>query len=359
MRDYRRILVTGGAGFVGATLALDLKRRLPGAELLAFDNLHRRGSELSLPRLADGGVVFRRGDLRDAAQVLALAPVDLVLDCAAEPSVRAGYGEDLRYLYDTNLTGTLNTLELARACGADLVFLSTSRVYPIAGLRSLPLASGATRLALPDGAAGPGWSAAGIAEDFPLPGARSLYGATKLASELLVAEYAAAFGLRMLVDRCGVIAGPWQMGKVDQGFFALWAARHVYGGRLAYQGFGGQGRQVRDLLHVADLAELIWCQLEQFDRLAGSTFNAGGGSGISVSLRELTQLCAEATGRRIAFGSDPETHPADVPWYISDNRAVTAATGWQPRRDVGILLRDVLDWLDAQAGLLRPLLGPE
>ncbi len=358
MRDYRRIVVTGGAGFVGSSLALALKRRLPAAEVLAFDNLHRKGSELSLTRLGDAGVAFRRGDLRQPAEVLALAPVDLILDCAAEPSVRAGYGEDLRYLYDTNLTGTLNTLELARAAGAAVVFTSPGGVAPWAGLAGLPLREGATRLELPPGGNGPGWSAAGIAEDFPLPGARSLYGATKLASELLIAEYAQSFGLRTLIDRCGVIAGPWQMGKVDQGFFALWAARHAYGGSLGYQGFGGRGLQVRDLLHVADLAELLWCQLEQFDRLAGGSFNAGGGAANSLSLQELTALCAEATGRRLDLGSSPETPPADVPWYITDNRVLTAATGWQPRRDLGILLRDVLDWLDAEAGALRPLLGP-
>lgn len=357
MRDYRRIVVTGGAGFVGSSLALALKRRLPAAAVLAFDNLHRRGSELALPRLADGGVAFLKGDLRDPAQVLALAPADLILDCAAEPSVRAGYGEDLRYLYDTNLTGTLNTLELARQAGADLVFLSTSRVYPIAGLRDLPLLEGETRLEL--AGSGPGWSAAGIAEDFPLGGARSLYGATKLASELLLAEYAEAFGLRTVIDRCGVIAGPWQMGKVDQGFFALWAARHRYGGSLGYQGFGGRGLQVRDLLHVEDLAELLWLQLEGLERFAGRCFNAGGGMGNSLSLRELTALCVEATGRRLDLGSNPDTHPADVPWYVTDNAAVTAATGWRPRRDIGILLRDVMDWLDRQEGLLRPLLAPE
>lgn len=355
MRDYRSILVTGGAGFVGSSLALGLKRRLPAARVLVFDNLHRKGSALSLPRLADGGVDFRQGDLRTAPEVLALGPVDLILDCAAEPSVRAGYGEDLRYLYDTNLTGTLNTLELARSCGADLVFLSTSRVYPIAGLRALPLREGASRLEL--AGAGSGWSAAGIAEDFPLPGARSLYGATKLASELLAAEYAAAFGLRIVIDRCGVIAGPWQMGKVDQGFFALWAARHLYRGQLGYQGFGGQGLQVRDLLHVADLEELLWRQLELMPALAGGTFNAGGGLGNSVSLRELTQLCRDATGVALTLGSQPETHPADVPWYVTDNRAVTAATGWQPRRDIGMLLRDVIAWLDGHRELLMPVLA--
>jgi CDP-paratose 2-epimerase len=357
VRSYRRVLITGGAGFVGASLALFLKSRIADAEVLAFDNLHRRGSELALARLAAGGVQFRHGDLRQPADLLDLGAVDLILDCAAEPSVRSGYGEGLRYLYDTNLTGTLNTLELARLHGADLLFLSTSRVYPMEGLRALPLSEGETRLDVAPAASGPGWSAPGIAEDFPLAGARSFYGATKLASELLIAEYAAGFGLRALVNRCGVIAGPWQMGKVDQGFFVLWAARHFFRGPLGYQGYGGQGLQVRDVLSVDDLAELLWVQLNQLDDLSGRTFNVGGGRANSVSLQELTRLCESRTGVSLALSSQPETHPADVPWYIADNATVTAVTTWRPRTTVPELLDHVLDWLQDNAERLRPLLG--
>ena len=357
MRSYRRILITGGAGFAGASLALFLKGRIADAEVLAFDNLHRRGSELALARLAAAGVLFRHGDLRQPADLLDVGAVDLILDCAAEPSVRSGYGEGLRYLYDTNLTGTLNTLELARLHKADLLFLSTSRIYPMEGLRRLPLAEGEIRLDLTASAKGEGWSAAGIAENFPLPGTRSFYGATKLASELLIAEYAQAFGLRTLINRCGVIAGPWQMGKVDQGFFVLWAARHFFRGPLGYQGYGGRGLQVRDVLAIDDLALLLWQQLNQLDDLYGSTFNVGGGRTNSVSLQELTRLCEARTGARLALGSQSETHPADVPWYIADNAAVTAATTWGPRTTVPELLDQVLAWLHENAERLRPLLG--
>ncbi|HKY95330.1 MAG TPA: NAD-dependent epimerase/dehydratase family protein [Kiloniellales bacterium] len=357
MRSYRRILVTGGAGFVGASLALFLKSRIADAEVIAFDNLHRRGSELALARLTAGGVLFRHGDLRQADDLLAVGDVELILDCAAEPSVRSGYGEGLRYLYDTNLTGTLNTLELARRHAADVIFFSTSRIYPMQGLQGLPLAEGATRLDLPAGARGLGWSTAGIAEDFPLPGARSFYGATKLASELLIAEYAHAFGLRSLVNRCGVIAGPWQMGKVDQGFFVLWAARHCFEGPLGYQGYGGKGLQVRDVLAVDDLAALLWRQINHLDELSGRTFNVGGGRANGVSLQELTQLCEEKTGHRLKLSVQPETHPADVPWYIADNAAVTAATGWTPETTLPRLLDQVLAWLTQEAVRLRPLLG--
>ena len=121
----------------------------------------------------------------------------------------------------------MHCLEAARRSGAGVIFLSSSRVYPIA--RSARAAAGTARRRVstfPDGTSGPGWSARGLTAEFPLTGFRSMYGATKLASELLIEEYRAMYGVRAVINRCGVIAGPWQMGKVDQGFIALWAARH-------------------------------------------------------------------------------------------------------------------------------------
>jgi CDP-paratose 2-epimerase len=378
------VLVPGGAGFVGSSLALLWKRDHPDDRVIALDNLMRHGSELAPARLEAGGVEFVRGDVRHRADLEAVGNVNLVLDCAAEPSVHAGYagatnhekgrGVSPAELTDINLTGTLNCLEFARVCGARFVLLSTSRVYPIPALRNLPLEEGADRLFIPAGRSGPGWSEEGITTSFPLfapdaPGAqsprpplspRSLYGATKLAAEIMVREYAAAFGMTTIVNRCGVLAGPWQMGKVEQGFVALWATRFLYGGPLSYRGFGGTGKQVRDVLHVEDLYALIRLQLAEPDRHAGQVYNAGGGAGNSVSLRELTRLCASITGvpdGRREIGSVPETHPADIPWYVTDNAAVTAATGWTPARSVPEILEDTFDWLRENREMLRGILG--
>ena len=232
--------------------------------------------------------------------------------------MHAGYDGSARYLLNTNLLGTVNCLDYARRHGSAMIFLSTSRVYSIAALRGLPLRRDGDRLVVAPGESGDGWSERGIAEDFPTTGARSLYGASKLASELLIEEYNAAYGLRTIVNRCGVLTGPWQMGKVDQGFFVLWAARHLYGGALAYSGFGGAGHQVRDVLHVADLHDLICRQIDAFDRHCGRTYNIGGGTAISVSLAELTALCAARTGNRLPLGSEPATRPADIPYYVTD-----------------------------------------
>lgn len=363
---HSAVLVTGGAGFVGSNLALSFKRDRPGARVIAFDNLRRRGSELTLARLREAGVEFRHGDIRQPADLAEIGAFDLLLECSAEPSVHAGYGGAPDYLIDTNLTGAVHCLEAARRHGADVVFLSSSRVYPIAALRALPLAERGGRLDLEPGVAGAGWSAAGVAADFPLAGSRSLYGATKLAAELLIEEYRAMYGLRCVVNRCGVLAGPWQMGKVDQGFLVLWAARHLFGGNLAYSGFGGRGLQVRDVLHVADLHDLLTIQIADMDAYGrgadgGGAWNVGGGRDNAVSLRELSGLCAEragqGAGKVLEIGGDPETRAADIPWYVTDNTAITRATDWAPRRSVTALLDEVFAWLDAHADQLRPILA--
>jgi CDP-paratose 2-epimerase len=232
-------------------------------------------------------------------------------------------------------------------------------VYPIQRLRKLPLERQGDRLEIPETACGQGWSRRGIATDFPLSGHRSMYGATKLAAELICDEYRAMYGLQIVINRCGVIAGPWQMGKVDQGFVALWAARHVYGGALSYIGFGGDGLQVRDVLHVADLCDLIRVQLADLPRYDGAVFNVGGGRERSVSLLELTRLCAERAGRTIPFSRVEKTTAADVPYYVTDNGAITEASGWAPSRSVSALVDDVFAWLREHRTALEPVLGRE
>lgn len=357
MSDAPTILVAGGAGFIGAQTALAFKNRHPDARVIALDNLKRRGSELNLRRLAAGGVVFMHGDIRMPEDLDNLGPVRLIIECSAEPSVLAGYGESPRYVLDANLVGATHCLELARRHEADMIFLSTSRVYPIERLRAIAVKELETRFAIAVEQPLPGISMAGIAEDFPLDGARSLYGATKYAVELLIAEYAAMYGLRCIVNRCGVIAGPWQMGRVDQGVLALWVARHLYGGPLAYIGFGGSGKQVRDMLHVDDLVALLTSQADNIDALSGRCFNVGGGSERAVSLRELTRLCREATGKTIDIASQPENRDADIPLYISDNRRVMNACGWQPHKSMAQIVEDVARWMRDYESLLRPVLS--
>jgi CDP-paratose 2-epimerase len=342
-----RLLITGGAGFVGSNLAVSLASRHPEWEIVALDNLYRRGSDLNLPRLEQAGVEFVRGDVREPGELERFVELDAIVECSAEPSVMSGVDGDTSYLLHTNLTGAYNCLELARRAGAQLVFLSTSRVYPVAPQLSLALEEAETRFELAAEQPLPGASAAGIAEDFPLAGARTLYGATKLAAELLIEEYRAGFGVRAVIDRCGVIAGPWQMGKVDQGVFTHWVLSHRFGQPLRYIGFGGGGKQVRDLLHVEDLVDLVERQLLDPERWDGRAFNVGGGRECSLSLLETTAICRELSGCEVAIDAVEETRAGDVPIYLSDCGRLFEFDEWRPRRSARRILADIDAWVAA------------
>jgi CDP-paratose 2-epimerase len=356
MRAQMRLLITGGAGFVGGNLCVELAGRHPDWEIVALDNLYRSGSELNLPRLEAAGVKFVRGDVREQSDLEAAGPCDALVECSAEPSALSGY-EDTSYPFQTNLVGAYHCLEHARAHEAYFVFLSTSRVYPIAPLRELRLEEAETRFELAAEQPVAGASPAGISEEFPLEGARTLYGTTKLAAELLIAEYAEAFGLAAVIDRCGVIAGPWQMGKVDQGVFAWWLLSHLFGRPLSYIGYGGTGKQVRDLLHVADLVDLVEEQLKEPGRWSGVTANVGGGRECSLSLLETTEICRELTGREVPISSEPQERPGDVPLYLSDCARLFSATSWRPRRSAREVLTDIHSWVQENEETVRRALG--
>ena len=354
---YKTILVTGGAGFVGSHLSVALTGAFEGVHVIAFDNLSRAGSETNLPLLERHGVEFVRGDVRNEEDLAALPKQpDLILDCAAEPSALAGYSDSARYAVETNVVGTFQCLELARQAGADVLFLSTSRVYPYRALNNLGFVEEGRRFALAKQQGIEGASGHGIAEDFPLDGPRSIYGTTKLMSEYLVEEYADAYGFRCVINRAGLITGPRQMAKSDQGVIVLWLAAHALEQPLRYIGFGGVGKQVRDVLHIDDMCDLVLDQIRHFADYQGKRFNVGGGLPHSASLRELTDLCREVTGRKIPISPDPETRPADVRVYVTDHRRVSDVRGWQPTRDVRAALEDIHRWIENADEEVRSIL---
>ena len=355
---YGHVLITGGAGFVGSTLALSLRNRHPETAVTALDNLRRRGSELNLPRLAAAGARFVHGDIR-CREDLATLPdgIDLVIECSAEPSAQAGYSESPEYLIQTNLAGCFQCLEFARRAKADFLFLSTSRVYPYGLINGLRYHEDKTRFRLDAGQSTAGASELGISESFPLHGARSLYGMTKLAAELMVQEYGAAYGLRWIINRCGLITGPWQMGKTDQGVIAYWVASHYFRRPLRYIGFDGTGKQVRDFLHVDDLCDLVLTQMADFERASGSVLNVGGGLEGSLSLRECTELCREVTGNSVTISADPITRCADVRVFHTDYREVASLSGWRPVRDARTTVSGIYEWLRVNERQLRPVMA--
>jgi len=347
------VVIPGGAGFVGSSLALGLKTAHPDWSIICLDNLRRRGSELNLPRLKQAGIQFVHGDVRSPADLdPSMLPATTIIDCSAEPSVLAGFSSP-QYVLQTNLLGTVNLLELSRQTGARFLFLSTSRVYPIAALKALKVQEAPDRFEIASHQEMPGVSPQGISEAFSLRGARSLYGTTKLASELLIEEYRDAYALQAIVNRCGVLTGPWQMGKVDQGVFVLWMAAHYFQKPLSYIGFGGTGKQVRDLLHIRDLLSLVDYQLAHFNQLDGEIFNVGGGINNSLSLLETTRLCQEMTGHTIAIAPVLAERPGDVPIFVTDCSRITAKTGWQPEFDPKTTLHDIYQWIQDHESILQ------
>jgi CDP-paratose 2-epimerase len=345
-----RILITGGAGFVGSNAAIFVRRAFPYADVVCMDNRYRRGSELNLARLHENGIAFHWGDIRDCS-TFPSGPFDFLIECSAEPSVLAGREGSPDYLFQTNVAGAYQCLEKARQWESRLLFLSTSRVYPIERLESHPWREEQTRFAW-ENAGAPGVSSHGVGESVDLGGARSLYGFTKLAAEQLIEEYRAAYGLKAVVNRCGVIAGPWQFGKVDQGVASLWVLAHHFHRPLNYIGYGGTGKQVRDILHVDDLCELITEQLRDFNRWEGWVGNVSGGMDNSASLCELTALCREITGQSIPIGSVPANRPNDLRIFVADCTRLFQRTPWRPRRDVREVIRDLYAWVEKNSDVL-------
>jgi CDP-paratose 2-epimerase len=341
------ILITGGAGFIGSNLAVSLKA--DGHKITCFDNLSRRGSEILLRRILDHGCTFIHGDIRNQEDVFKIKDsFDVMIECSAEPSVLVGTkGEDARYQLNNNLFGAINCFELARERRIPVIFLSTSRVYPYTSINSLKYKETATRFEYDDNHAGVNHN--GISTSFSLQGCRSLYGTAKLASELLLQEYGGQYGLPSIINRCGVIAGPWQLGKVDQGVFTYWLYRHYFEKDLRYIGFGASGKQVRDLLHIDDLVRLIKKQINKINRFRGEVFNAGGSAYSSLSLCEATKLCRKITGKKVKISSALEDRPADVKWYISDNGNTESIFNWRPEKKPEDILSDIHTWLSAHA----------
>lgn len=351
-----KITITGGAGFVGSNLCIHLKHAHPGYDIIAFDNLKRRGSELNLNRLRAYDIHFIHGDIRNAEDLEQIGHTDVLIDASADPSVLSGIQSPILPLINANLSGTVNALEYASRHDSVFIFLSTSRIYPVKPIESLNWKETDTRFMWTDDQHYHGISSKGITEQFTLTGSRSFYGATKLASELLISEYAEFKGLRSVINRCGVISGPWQMGKIDQGVVILWLARHFFKGKLAYIGYGGSGKQTRDVLHISDLVELIDYQIHHLDQFLSKTFNVGGGVDVSFSLQELTKLCVELTGNSIPIDRIDEKRSADLRIYIGDSSAIQSICGWTPSRNLRQLLEDSFLWMQENENTLKNIL---
>jgi CDP-paratose 2-epimerase len=354
-----RILISGVCGFVGTTLARALVAQ--GHAVTGFDNFIRPGSETNRAELKRLGVKLFHGDLRNSSDLETLPEVNFVIDAAANPSVLAGVDgrTSSRQLVEHNLAGTVNLLEFCKAHRAGFILLSTSRVYSIAPLATLPVEAkqGAfrpkPRAKLPSGV-----TEAGVDETFSTHAPVSLYGATKLASEALALEYGETFGLPVFINRCGVLAGAGQFGRADQGIFAYWLNAWLRKRPLKYIGFGGHGHQVRDCLHPLDLVPVLERQfaaprLAAPDRIA----NFAGGAGSAMSLRQLSDWCADRFGPHVV-AADPQPRPFDIPWMVLDSRKAARVWRWRPATLTSAILDEIAahaeahpEWLELSAPL--------
>lgn len=343
-----RLLITGICGFVGSTLASALVEHDSSISIVGIDNFVRCGSWTNRQRLCARGINVIHGDIRLASDVDALPAVDFVIDAAAHASVLSGVagGTTSRQLMENNLLGTVNLLEYCKRNRAGFLLLSTSRVYSIKPLAEL--ATGVQESAfVPDLAALPnGIKASGITEVFSTRPPVSVYGATKLASELLALEYGHAFEFPVWINRCGVMAGAGQFGRPDQGIFAFWLHSWREKRQLAYIGFDGMGHQVRDCLQPRDMVPLILKQLQCRNDGREQIVNVSGGLGSACSLAQLSAWCARRWGKRQVM-TDANPRPFDLPWVVLDHSLASQVWDWQPQVSLEHILSEIAEFADA------------
>ncbi len=328
-----KILITGGCGFVGANLAIYLKKKK--FNVFSLDNLVRSGSKYNLKLLKKNNVKNYNIDISNSNKIFKLPKFDLIIDCCAEAAVEISKKE-INKVFHTNLIGTLNILKKIRKDKSKIIFLSSSRVYPIIEQNKIlktKIIKSKIRVNQM------------INEKYSTNGPKSIYGFTKLSSEMLIEEFSYAFGLKYIINRCGVISGPLQFGKQDQGFVSLWVWKHLNKNKLKYIGYGGYGNQVRDVLHINDLCELVHLQISKINKIYNKLFTVGGSKKSYTSLIQLTKICEKLTNNKIKFTKITKTSIYDIPYYISDNRLIKKTYNWKPKKNINDIVYDVFVWL--------------
>lgn len=359
-----QVLVTGGCGFIGSHVALHLQEK--GHTVSVLDNLVRRGSERNLSVLAQHGIQFFHGDVRNPEDLQNLpAGNELICDTSAQPSVVTGYANPL-FDINNNGLGAIRILEYARQRKIPMVFWSSNRVYGADRLNALPRRETATRFEYDPEA----WSRLpveqrlagfdpvhGISEEFSIDGGqRSIYGLSKLIADAACQEYAQAYDLPIVVNRFGVISGEGQFGHADQGWVVWWAIAHYFGLPLTYLRW--KGKQVRDVLFIEDMLALLDAQLCQMDRFRGEVFNVGGGAANAISLCEATKAMQEISSRSTVVTQSDEARKGDIVLYWTDNRKATQKLCWQPRMDLRTGFSRIFEWIRQNEAELRLRYSP-
>ena len=328
-----KILITGGCGFVGTNLSLFLKKK--NHKITSLDNLSRKGSRYNLQLLRKNKIKNLKINTENEKKILKIPKFDLIIDCCAEAAVEVSKN-DFDRVINTNLIGTINILKKAKIDHSKIIFLSSSRVYPINSFDEFSK----KKLLKKDLKIRKMFN-----ENSNINGAKTIYGVTKLASEMFIEEFSYAFKMKYIINRCGVISGPLQFGKQDQGFISLWIWRHLMKKKLSYIGYEGLGNQVRDVLHIDDLSELINIQIKNLNKINNTLFTVGGSKKSYTSLKKLTEICQKITGNKLSMSKIKKTSIYDIPYFITDNSKVTRAYGWKPKKNISNIIKDTYKWL--------------
>ena len=355
MKNTLRVIIAGGAGFVGSSLAIYLQKRIKHIEIFAIDNLIRNGSSLNLERLEKNKINFIHGDLSDYSNFRNLPDAEFLIDAAADPSTLAGINSSTIGLINNNFLTTINSVEWCLKHKCKMIFLSTSRVYPFDKLKNIKYQENETRFIWDFKNKIKRITNKGVNEKFTIDGLRSFYGTSKYASENFIREYGFFKKLNFVINRCGVIGGPWQMGKFDQGILAYWIAGHIYDLPLKYLGYNGSGKQVRDIVHINDICSLILLQIKNWEKINLNTYNIGGGYKNSSSLFELNKLIKEETGIKKNIGQDLKIRDADIPIYYTDYSKIKKDLDWSPKISINETIIDTTNWIFDNKDLLSKI----
>ena len=321
-----KILITGGCGFVGSNLAIYFKNNRIANKINTLDNLSRKGSLINFYRLKKKKIKNFNKDISNYNELKDLPKYDLIVDCCAEAAVEKSRKE-VDKVFNTNLVGTFNILKKCIKDRSNFIFLSSSRVYSIKKLRGLKRNKFL------------------INENFDTSEPKSIYGFSKYSSEHLIKEFSFLYKIKYIINRLGVISGPWQFGKQDQGFLSFWVWRHMNKKKLSYTGFGGKGLQIRDVVHIEDVCRLISKQIKKINSINNLTLNAGGGSKNAISLKDLTKICQKITSNKIKIFSKKATSEYDIPYYVTDNSKVKKIYNWNPKKRISDIVKDVYKWM--------------
>ena len=331
----KRMLITGGAGFIGCNAA-----RFFGARnwnITVLDNLSRSGTEKNLQWLRDA-VTFdlAQVDIREQAaldRVIADGRFDAVLHLAAQVAVTTSV-TDPRTDFAVNALGTFNVLDAVRLyCPeAVVIFASTNKVY--GKIATATCRMNGTRYLYSN-------RPYGIGEDEPLD-FLSPYGCSKGAADQYALDFARIYKIRAASFRQSCIYGPRQFGVEDQGWVAWFAIAAMLGRDITIY---GDGKQVRDVLHVDDLLRAYEAAILMPEKAAGEAFNIGGGPGQILSLIDLIGVLEGRFQRNIPLRW-ADWRPGDQQVYVSDIRKIKKVLDWQPEIDVNRGITQLIDWVE-------------